>query len=82
MQKAIALDPGDWSFYLNLALMQLRSNQPDAAEANFKKAIELNPKATDAHLMLANYYQVRSRLAKRNSNSALLSNRIPRIPNP
>jgi len=32
--------------------MQLRNNQGDAAEANFKKAIELNPKATDTRLML------------------------------
>ena len=64
MQKAIALDPSDWDFYLNLALMQLRTSQAQAAEANFKKAIQLNPNAIDARLMLANYYQVRSRFTE------------------
>ena len=43
MHKAIALDPTDWDLYLNLALMQMKNNETDAAEANFKKAVELNP---------------------------------------
>src|SRR3974390_2101340 len=38
MQRAIALDPSNWDSYLNLALMQMKNNQADSAEANFKKA--------------------------------------------
>ena len=44
MQKAIAADPNRSESYLNLALLQLRSNQPDQAEASFKKAADLDPK--------------------------------------
>ncbi|MGA7299193.1 MAG: tetratricopeptide repeat protein, partial [Candidatus Sulfotelmatobacter sp.] len=41
-----------------------RNNQPDAAELNFQKAIELNPKAMDPRLMLASSYQSRARFAE------------------
>ena len=61
IQKAIALDPGGWILYLELAILQLKTNQPDAAEASFKKVIELNPAATQAHLLLGSFYQSRSR---------------------
>ena len=64
MQQMIALDPGRWEAYQSLALLQLRNNQPDAAEASFKNAIELNPKATQAQLLLGNYYQSRSRFSE------------------
>jgi tetratricopeptide (TPR) repeat protein len=64
MQKAIQQDPGNWEFYLNYALLQLKADQPDVAEANFKKAISLNPGATSAELSLGAFYQQRSRFAE------------------
>src|SRR5271157_3557116 len=64
IQKAIALDPGGWGLYLELAMLQLKTNQPDAAEASFKKVIEVHPAATQAHLLLGTFYQSRSRFAE------------------
>jgi tetratricopeptide (TPR) repeat protein len=46
-----------------LALLQLKANQDEAAEANFKKVIELNPKETRARILLGSYYQSHSRPA-------------------
>lgn len=62
MQKAIAADPKRSESYLNMALLQLRSNLPDQAEPNFKKAAELDPKAVNAQLALGGFYQSRNRL--------------------
>ena len=45
MQKAIALDPGDWNLYLNLALMLMKNNQSAAAEAEFQEGGGTGPKA-------------------------------------
>lgn len=61
MQKAIAIEPGNWNFYLNLALMQMKNNEPDLAEANFKVSAELNRNSADARFMLAEFYQSRHR---------------------
>ena len=63
-QKSVTLDPAAWDSYLNLALMEIKSNQQDLAEANFEKAIALNPKAVDARSMLGNFYQYRGRFAE------------------
>jgi tetratricopeptide (TPR) repeat protein len=62
MQKAIAADPSRSESYLELALLQLRSNLPEQAEGNFKKAAELDPKALNAQLALGGFYQERNRL--------------------
>ena len=64
IEKAIALNPGGWPLYLELAMLQLRTNQTDAAEASLKKVIELHPAATQAHLLLGTFYQSRSRFAE------------------
>jgi tetratricopeptide (TPR) repeat protein len=61
MQKAIAADPAHSEWYLNLALLQLRANLSDPAEANFKKAAELDPKALNTQLALGGFYQSRNR---------------------
>jgi tetratricopeptide (TPR) repeat protein len=45
-----------------LALFQLRSNQPNDAEENFKKAIEVDPKSMNAQLAMGGFYQSRNRL--------------------
>ena len=62
MQKGIAADPTRSESYLNLAILQLRSNLLDQAEANFKKAAELDPKAMNAQLALGGFYQSRNRI--------------------
>ncbi|MGB8832322.1 MAG: tetratricopeptide repeat protein [Candidatus Sulfotelmatobacter sp.] len=62
MQKGVAADTSRSESYLNLALLQLRSNLPDQAEANFKKACELDPKAMNAQLALGGFYQARNRV--------------------
>jgi tetratricopeptide (TPR) repeat protein len=59
MQKAIAADPNRSESYL--ALLQLRANLPDKAEANFKKAAALDPQAMNAQLALGGFYQSRNR---------------------
>jgi tetratricopeptide (TPR) repeat protein len=62
MQQAIVADPNRSESYLLLALLQLRTDQPDQAEANFKKATEVNPKAMNAQMALGGFYQTRNRL--------------------
>ena len=65
IQQAITLDPNRSESYLLLAILQLRSKQPDQlsqAEANFKKATEVDPKAMNAQLALGGFYQSRNRL--------------------
>ncbi|MGA8762418.1 MAG: tetratricopeptide repeat protein, partial [Candidatus Sulfotelmatobacter sp.] len=62
MQKGIAADPSRSESYLNLALLQLRSNLYDQAEVNFKKAAETGPKAMNAQMALGGFYQSRNRL--------------------
>jgi tetratricopeptide (TPR) repeat protein len=62
MQKAIAADSSRSESYLDMALLQLRSNLLDQAEVNFRKAAELDPKATNAQLALGGFYQSRNRL--------------------
>jgi tetratricopeptide (TPR) repeat protein len=61
-QRSIALAPGHWESYLSLGLLQLKAGD-QAAEASFKKVIELNPKAVQARLVLGSYYQSQKRLA-------------------
>ncbi|HEX8137328.1 MAG TPA: tetratricopeptide repeat protein [Pyrinomonadaceae bacterium] len=53
LRSALEMEEGNWAahFYLGWALIE---EQPDAAEAQFKRAIELDePKAARAHLALA-----------------------------
>jgi cellulose synthase operon protein C len=62
MQKGILAGPSRSESYLNLALLQLRANLPDQAEANFKNAAALGPKAMNAQLALGGFYQSRNRI--------------------
>ena len=62
MQQAIAAAPNRSESYLLLALLELRSNLPDKAESDFKKATEVDPKAMNAQLALGGFYQSRNRL--------------------
>jgi tetratricopeptide (TPR) repeat protein len=62
MQQAVAADPNRSESYLLLAIFQLRSDLPDQAETNFKKAIEVDRKSMNAQLALGGFYQSRNRL--------------------
>ena len=62
VQQTIALDPSRSESYLLLALLQLRSNMTDQAEASFKKAVQADPKAMNAQLALGGFYQSHNRL--------------------
>ena len=64
MQKGIAADPSRSESYLNLALLQLRSNLSAPAEVNFKKAADLGPTAMNAQLALGGFYQSQNRLGE------------------
>src|ERR1019366_851623 len=62
MNQAIELDRNRSESYLLMALLQLRSNLPDQAENNFKKAADVDPKAMNAQLALGGFYQSHNRL--------------------
>lgn len=62
-QQAISLDPSRSESYLLLAILQIRSNLPDKAEASLKKAVETDPKSLNAQLALGGFYQSHNRLA-------------------
>jgi Flp pilus assembly protein TadD len=47
--EAVALDPGNWGYRLNLGLSQKKAGQPEAALAAFRKAAELNPESYSAN---------------------------------
>jgi tetratricopeptide (TPR) repeat protein len=61
MQKALQLDPKRSDSYLNLALLEMRGQQWDKAEASLKTAVDLDQKSTNAMLTLGNFYQARGR---------------------
>ena len=81
-QQAIAIAPGRSESYLLLALLQLRSNQPDQAEVNFKKATETDPKAMNAQLALGGFYQGRNRLPEAEQQFKHAIDLDPRNPSP
>jgi len=61
-QKAIAMAPQKWESYVVMAVLQQKTNQPDVAEGDFNKALQLNPKASNARLGLAEFFRARRRL--------------------
>jgi len=63
-QQAINLDPGRSESYLLLAILQIRSNLPEKAEASLKKAAETDPKSMNAQLALGGFYQSHNRLTE------------------
>jgi cellulose synthase operon protein C len=62
-EQAISSNPGRSESYLLLAILQIRSNLPDKAEASLKKAAETDPKSMNAQLALGGFYQSHNRLA-------------------
>ena len=63
-QQTINLDPKRSESYLLLAMLQLRSNLNDQAEASFKKAVQADPTAMNAQLALGGFYQSHNREAE------------------
>ncbi|MBV9340884.1 MAG: tetratricopeptide repeat protein [Acidobacteria bacterium] len=63
VQKAIRLAPDRGDLYLALAVVQSKANLPDAAEANFKKAVELRAKG-NPRIVLAAFYESRGRYSE------------------
>lgn len=47
--EAIALDPANWAYRLNLGLAHKKAGQAEAALAEFRKAVELNPESYSAN---------------------------------
>ncbi len=64
MQTVIGLAPDQSRVYLNMGYLQLNAKQAAAAEQNFLKAIELDPKSIPARLALGNFYQQQKRWAE------------------
>ncbi len=64
MQDAIGLAPDRSSSYLNMAELQLHAQDPAQAEANFKKAVELDPRSAGALMALGNFYAQQRRFAE------------------
>jgi Flp pilus assembly protein TadD len=48
-EQAVALDPGNWGYRLNLGLSQKKAGRPEEAQAAFRKAVELNPESYSAN---------------------------------
>src|SRR5664279_3852591 len=61
LQKAMHLDPQRSEIYLNMGVLQMTGQQYEAAEANFKKAVDLSPKSANALVVMGNFYQSRGR---------------------
>jgi tetratricopeptide (TPR) repeat protein len=63
MNQTISLAPGRWEPYLSLALLEIKNNDPVAAEADFKKVIALDPKEVRGRILLGRFYQSANRPA-------------------
>lgn len=57
INAGIAADPSRSESYLLRALLELRSNQNQQAEDDFKQAVKADPKAMNAQLALGGFYQ-------------------------
>src|SRR5439155_18747321 len=56
IEQAIDAQPAVTFSYANLGLLQMRRGDAAAAEAAFKRAVNLAPRSKEAHLNLGNYY--------------------------
>jgi Tfp pilus assembly protein PilF len=57
MENALKSDPSNDSLLLELAFIEQKQGDFDAAQADFEKVIALNPGETSAHYMLALLYE-------------------------
>lgn len=56
-EKVIRLDPQEKRGYFNLALVQIKTNEPYAATENLKKILEIDPSETGIRIQLAKLYE-------------------------
>jgi cellulose synthase operon protein C len=63
VEKAIRLAPERGDLYLALGVVQSKANLPDAAETDFKKAVELKAQG-NPRIVLAAFYESRGRYAE------------------
>ncbi|MDC4225643.1 MAG: tetratricopeptide repeat protein [Candidatus Manganitrophus sp.] len=56
-EEVIRLDPQEMRGYFNLALVQIKMNDPYAATDNLKKVLEIDPKQTVIRFQLAKLYE-------------------------
>jgi Flp pilus assembly protein TadD len=63
IQQVIALDPTHSGPYGNLGALQLATGATQQAERTFRHAVDVEPRSTTAHLMLASYYWAAGRFA-------------------
>ncbi|MBM3777544.1 MAG: tetratricopeptide repeat protein [Acidimicrobiia bacterium] len=61
IQQAIALDPTRASTYSDMGALQL-SLSPEESEANFRRAIELDPESGNPRVTLASFYWAQGRV--------------------
>ena len=52
LTKCLEQKPNEWSILNNLSVAQLRQNELESAEANIRRALELNPKSREAQRTL------------------------------
>src|SRR5215469_2312125 len=68
MQDAIGLAPDRSTSYINMAELQMHAKDAAQAEANFKKAAELDPKSAGAQMALGNFYAQQRRFPEAEAN--------------
>ena len=81
-KRRSSLRPAESEYCLDLALLQLNMKQFDSAEANFNKAVELEPKAVNARLTLGNYYLSRNRFGEAEQQFRQAMQSEPKNPDP
>ena len=67
MQKAVALDPNNANFMLNLAKLQEINKRFDEAEKMFEKIIDQNPSQKSFYIEFINFYTRTKQGSKANS---------------
>jgi putative PEP-CTERM system TPR-repeat lipoprotein len=55
IEEALKISPDSSKAYVNLGVVRMQSGEAKAAEAAFRRAIELEPKSVDPRLALANF---------------------------
>lgn len=82
INAGIAADPGRSESYLLRALLELRSNQNQQAEDDFKQAVKADPKAMNAQLALGGFYQSHNLLPEAEQQFKTAINVDPKNPAP
>jgi tetratricopeptide (TPR) repeat protein len=63
-QEALVLNPGSEQIYASIGVIQAEQGQLKEAEATFRKAVDLSPKAVTARMALANFLWASQRVVE------------------